>query len=84
VENGLHHGLDGLIVVSAPAALQRERIAARDSMSPAEAEARILSQAPLAEKVACADFVIENGGSLEETRRQVADVWRRVRAGEPR
>jgi dephospho-CoA kinase len=78
VENGLHHGLDGLIVVSAPAALQRERMRERDGFSDEEAEARLASQAPLADKRAAATWIIENAGSLDETRRQVAEVWRQI------
>jgi len=34
---------------------------------------------PLEEKIKKADFIIENSGSLEETKRQVEDVWKRLK-----
>ena len=46
VENGLQHGLDGLIVVTAPVEEQVHRLAARDGMPEAEARARIAAQLP--------------------------------------
>jgi dephospho-CoA kinase len=63
VENGLHRGLDGLIVVTAPEDVQISRLRLRDGMSEEEARARIAAQLPAAEKVRAATFVIENGGS---------------------
>jgi len=84
VENGIHHGLDGLIVVKLDAAQQLERVRVRDRLGDEEAEARLAAQAPLAEKLAAADYVVDNQGSLEETRRQVADVWQRIRQAGPK
>jgi dephospho-CoA kinase len=37
------------------------------------------AQLPEAEKIKAADFVIDNSGSLEQTREQVRQVWRRLR-----
>ena len=71
VENGLHQGLDGLIVVTAPEAVQIARLRLRDAMTDAEARARIAAQLPQAEKVRHATFVIENAGSEEDLARQV-------------
>ena len=39
---------------------------------------------PLAEKIAVADYVIDNAGELEETRHHVVAVWRDILAGGPR
>jgi dephospho-CoA kinase len=64
VENGTHEMLAALVVVSAPRTLQIHRVMARDGLSEADAEARIDAQLPLAEKVAAADYVIENDGDL--------------------
>jgi dephospho-CoA kinase len=78
VENQIHRGLEGLIVVSAPEAVQVERLCRRDSIDEASARARLAAQLPLAAKVAEADWVIDNGGSMDETRAQVEAVWREI------
>ena len=65
-------GLDAVAVVSAPAAMQRERVLARPGMTEAKF-ARILDlQVPDAEKRARADYVIDTGTTLAETERAVA------------
>ena len=71
VENRLHDGLDGLIVVTAPEAVQIARLRARDAMSEAEARARIAAQLPAAEKLRHATFVVENSGSEADLAAQV-------------
>ena len=78
VENDLDASMDALIVVSVPEALQVSRLAARDGLAEAEARARIAAQAPLAKKLARADYVIENTGDLAELRRQVDHVWAEI------
>jgi len=78
VENGIHRGLDGLIVVAASPETQLRRLVARDGLSEDAARARIAAQLPLEEKVAAATHVVDNSGSLEETRRQVEAVWRKL------
>jgi dephospho-CoA kinase len=81
VENGLHHGLDGLIVVSAPVTEQIRRLRSRDGMSESDARARIAAQLPAHEKLKAADFVIENTGAPELLRAQVARVVDALRGG---
>jgi len=81
VENGLQHGLDGLIVVSAPVEEQIRRLRARDGMTEADARSRIRAQLPAHEKVKAADFVIENTGAPELLRAQVARVIDALRGG---
>ena len=62
---------DKIIVVSAPEAVQRERVMARPGMT-ADKYARILErQMPDAAKRERADFVIDTAGSLDQTRAQV-------------
>jgi len=78
VENQLHRGFDGLIVVSVAPDRQRERVASRDGSTLEQADARIAAQLPLADKVAVADWVIDNGGTIEQTRARVAEVWAQV------
>lgn len=64
VENGLAEAFRPLVVVAAPEALQRARAVARDRDDDSAIAARIAAQMPLAAKVAVADFVIDNDGSL--------------------
>lgn len=71
VEKGHHHWLDSLIVVAVLRATQMKRLIARDGLNEEEALSRLEAQMPLDEKVAVATFVIDNAGSLEDTRRQV-------------
>ena len=75
--DGREFDLDGIVVVAAPDALRLRRVAARDGLSPEEARRRLDAQVPLAEKIARADWVIDNGGTLEATRAQVERLWRR-------
>jgi len=78
VETRSYEAFSALIVVSAEESLQRLRLIARDGFSVSEANARIASQLPLARKIAVADYVVTNNGDLEATRRQVADVHRKL------
>ncbi len=78
VENGVADAFRPLVVVSAPEELQVARAIARDGSTPEEARARIRAQMPLAEKVAVADFVIENTGSLDELARRTDEVLARI------
>lgn len=73
-EKGNAPGLDAVAVVSAPAEMQRERVLARPGMTP-EKFAQILAlQVPDAEKRARADYVIDTGTTLEQTRAEVAKL----------
>ena len=74
VENRAHAGLAGLIVVSAPPDVQEARLVARDGLTPDEARARIAAQAPLADKLAAATWVIENTGDQAALAREVDRV----------
>jgi dephospho-CoA kinase len=71
VENGQHQGLDGLIVVTAPEAVQIGRLLTRDGMTREEARARIAAQLPAAEKARLATAVIDNAGSEADLAAQV-------------
>ena len=75
VENGLHRAMQGLIVVAVPEETQVARLQARDGLGPEEARSRLAAQLPLEQKLAAADFVIDNSGSEGETRAQVEAIW---------
>lgn len=72
--------IDGVIVVVVDEATQIARFRARTGLSEEEARRRLRAQRPLREKVAEADWVIDNNGSPEETGRQVEALWRRLTA----
>ncbi|MEQ1498420.1 MAG: dephospho-CoA kinase [Novosphingobium sp.] len=65
------HGLDAVVVVSAPPEMQRERVLARPGMTAQKFEQILGLQVPDAEKRARADHVIDTGVSLAETRHAV-------------
>ncbi len=74
-EAGWDRWMDKRVVVTCPAGTQRRRLMERGRLSRDEAEQRISAQWPLEKKVALADYVIDNGGTLEETRAQVLKLW---------
>ena len=74
-ESGMADDCDEVWVVSAGREQQIARIIARNKVDRAEAERRIDAQPPQSEKIAKADVVIDNSGTLEETRTQVEQAW---------
>jgi dephospho-CoA kinase len=78
-ESGLEAGLEDVVVVWAPEELQVERAIAR-GVREDDVKARIKAQIPLDQKRDRAGRVIDNSGSLGETRRQVEELWLNLRA----
>jgi dephospho-CoA kinase len=66
--------VDRIVVVSASEQTQLKRLEEM-GMNRGDAQSRIKSQLPLEEKIKSADFVINNDGSLEETKRQVEVIY---------
>ena len=77
-EAGAEKRVDAVLMVTIDPVVQEQRLAERDRLAPGEIRARIAAQWPQAEKVARADFVIDNSGSLDETRGQVAALYRQL------
>lgn len=78
VEVGAVKGFDRVVLVFVKEEIQLARLMARDRLSLEEARTALEAQMPLREKLAFADYVVDNNGSLEETRLQVEAVWREL------
>jgi len=68
-------GFDVVIVVDVPPELQVERLVSQRGMTPEQARARMAAQASRDQRLAVADLVIDNSGSLADLDRRVAEVW---------
>ncbi|WP_293907533.1 dephospho-CoA kinase [Phenylobacterium sp.] len=73
-ETGGHANVDAIVVVSAPAPMQRERVLARPGMSPERLDAILAQQLADAEKRARAHYVVDTGQGLEAARAQVRAI----------
>ena len=80
VETGQAGGFDAVIVVDAPVETQVDRMTRLRGMTRDEAEARVAAQATREARRAAATYVIENTGTLEDLRNQVAEVFERLTA----
>jgi dephospho-CoA kinase len=78
-ETGGHANVDAVVVASAPADMQRERVLARPGMTPERLDAILAQQMADAEKRARAHFVVDTSRGLEPARRQVAEIIATVR-----
>jgi dephospho-CoA kinase len=82
LEAGAGDRFDRLIVVTCNADQRASRFAARQRINletaREEVTRRMAAQLPDEEKVKAADYVIDNSGSLEQTREQVRQVWQRL------
>lgn len=76
-ESGLDSMFEEIMVVYIPRQLQLERLMQRDHIDQVAAEARLRSQWPIEEKLARGDVIIDNSGSLHETRQQIDQFWYR-------
>jgi len=73
-ETGGEREFDKVVVVSAPAAIQRARVLERTGMSAAKLDSILARQMPDEEKRARADFVIDTAADLSTTEAQVGDI----------
>jgi dephospho-CoA kinase len=75
VENGLQDRYDDVVVVAASPQTQLDRLVRLRGMDEEAARARLAAQAPLADKLAVATYVIDNDGPLADLAPQVERVW---------
>jgi dephospho-CoA kinase len=78
-ESGRKGLFEAVISVSCDRETAISRLATRDGMTRAQAEARLRAQMPADLKAGASDYLIDNSGTLDETRRQVEQVMRVLR-----
>lgn len=80
VENDLTGRYDVVVVVDAPPELQLRRLVEQRGMTESDARARMARQATREERLAAADEVVRNDGTLEQLRTRVEAIWVRLLA----
>jgi len=80
VENDLAGRYDLVVVVDAPPELQLRRLVEQRGMTDSDARARMARQATREQRLAAADEVVCNDGTLEQLRTRVDALWSRLRA----
>ena len=79
-ESGLKDLYSHTVLVYVPEPQQVQRLVEGRRLADERARAIVAAQMPIEDKRALADFVIDNTGDLDATRRQVEEVWARVRS----
>ncbi len=77
-ETGRERDFDRVLVVAAPEADQIRRLQSRDHREEEEIRGILQAQWPLADKVARADYVVDNGGEQNTTQEQVKSIWEKL------
>ena len=77
-ETGGENRVDAVVVVTAPADIQRKRVLERPGMTPEKFEALLGRQVSDAEKRRRADFIVESAHGIEQAREQVRDILRKI------
>ncbi len=81
VETGQANDFDVVVVVDVSPDVQLERLTRQRAMSLEEAQDRMAAQATRERRLAAADHVVDNSGSLEELQSQVDALWQQLVAG---
>jgi dephospho-CoA kinase len=79
IEINIQHKFHKVLLVYVPRETQIERLLKRDAITREAAESILRAQMPIDEKLRYADFVIHNEGTLDETARQVEQVWEELK-----
>jgi dephospho-CoA kinase len=80
-ETGGEGRVDKIVVVTAPAEVQRERVLSRPGMTEERFRSILAKQVPDAEKRRRADFIVDTGAGMEPARRAVAAIVHSLLAG---
>ncbi len=70
---------DWTVVVRASKVQQIKRANQHKGMTNAQAQTRIKAQWPLNKKIRLADFIIDNSKTINQTKKQVSDIWQKIR-----
>lgn len=81
IEAGLLKTVDKLVVVTADKNTEIRRCLKKHGLKRQEISRRIRNQMPLSKKMRLADFIIDNNGSFNSTRKMVEKAWREIRHG---
>lgn len=81
-ETGGEDRVDVVVVVTADADIQRERVLSREGMSEERFQAILQKQVPDAEKRKRADFLIDTGLGMEAADKRVGDILEQIRNGQ--
>jgi dephospho-CoA kinase len=76
IEAGLRDLVDELIVVKASSKAQSSRC---KTLKKQEIRARVKNQMSLARKVKMADYIVNNNGTLTQTKKEVDKIWEKIR-----
>ena len=79
IEANLQYLFHRLLLVYVPREKQIERLMKRDQISLEVAEGILAAQMPIDDKKAYADFIVDNSGPLDETRKQVENIWEKLK-----
>ncbi|MCH5584382.1 dephospho-CoA kinase [Shimazuella sp. AN120528] len=74
-EENLTNFVQKVIVIYVPQEVQCRRLQLRNNLNQEEAESRIQSQLSIEEKKSLADYLIDNSGTVQQTKRQVVALW---------
>jgi len=84
VETGQAANFDVVVVVDVGSETQLDRLLTRAELSAEEARSRIAAQANRAQRLAAADVVLDNNGSLVDLQAQLDDLWSNLVSTEAR
>lgn len=81
IEAGMDKMVDVLIAVNASIKTQMERFGKKLPLRRADIRRRMRNQMPLKDKLALADYIIDNEGSKRNTRKIVSKIWKEIKSG---
>ena len=79
IESNLQYLFHKILLVYIPKEMQVDRLMKRDQITREMATNILNSQLPIEEKRGYADFIVDNSGSLEQTRKQVEAIWQKLK-----